>query len=286
MIHGMKDNTKIQLLAIDLDGTTLRNDASLSQNVKQALEHAIQQNIFVVPCTGRALGSLSSEITAISGITYAVTSNGAAIENLLLGKRIYCNLLDKETALSIMDILSSEDVMIEVFIQGKAYTEQRFLNHLTHYGTSEHYIPYVLSTRNSVDDIRSFIGQSPQNIENINLKTADCALRKRLWHELTLMQTVSITSSSSMNIEVSAVNTGKAQAVAHLCKVLGITMNEVMAIGDSLNDVMLLQQAGCSVAMENGVDEVKQAADFITLSNEADGVAYAIEHFLANRKMK
>ena len=100
----MKDNTKIQLLAIDLDGTTLRNDASLSQNVKQALEHAIQQNIFVVPCTGRALGSLSPEITAISGITYAVTSNGAAIENLLLGKRIYCNLLDKETALSIMDI--------------------------------------------------------------------------------------------------------------------------------------------------------------------------------------
>ena len=55
----MNDNTKIQLLAIDLDGTTLRNDASLSSNVKKALEYAIQQDIFVVPCTGRALGSLS-----------------------------------------------------------------------------------------------------------------------------------------------------------------------------------------------------------------------------------
>ena len=54
----MNDNTKIQLLAIDLDGTTLRNDASLSSNVKKALEYAIQQDIFVVPCTGRALGSL------------------------------------------------------------------------------------------------------------------------------------------------------------------------------------------------------------------------------------
>ena len=157
---------------------------------------------------------------------------------------------------------------------------------MPHYGTSKDYIPYVLSTRNPVNDIRSHIEQSPQNIENINLKTADSTLRKRLWDELALMQTVSITSSSSMNIEVSAVNTGKAQAIAHLCKVLGITMNAVMAIGDSLNDVMLLQQAGCSVAMENGVDEVKQAADFITLSNEADGVAYAIKHFLADRKMK
>ena len=72
----MNDNTKIQLLAIDLDGTTLRNDASLSSNVKKALEYAIQQDIFVVPCTGRALGSLSPEVTAIPGITYAVTSNG------------------------------------------------------------------------------------------------------------------------------------------------------------------------------------------------------------------
>jgi len=277
----MNDNTKIQLLAIDLDGTTLRNDASLSPNVKKALEYAIQQDIFVVPCTGRALGSLSPEVTAIPGITYAVTSNGAAIENLSQGQRIYCNLLDKETSLSILNTLSSQDVMIEVFIQGKAYTEQRFLNHLTHYGTSEHYIPYVLSTRNSVNDIRSLIEQSPQNIENINLKTADRTLRERLWNQFALMQTVSITASSSMNIEVSAVNTGKAQAIAYLCE-----MHEVMAIGDSLNDVMLLQQAGCSVAMENGVDEVRQAADFITLSNEADGVAYAIEHFLADRKMK
>ena len=91
----MKDITEIQLLAIDLDGTTLRNDASLSSNVKKALEYAIQQDIFVVPCTGRALGSLSPEVTAIHGITYAVTSNGAAIENLSLGQRIYCNLLDR-----------------------------------------------------------------------------------------------------------------------------------------------------------------------------------------------
>ena len=174
----MNDNTKIQLLAIDLDGTTLRNDASLSPNVKKALEYAIQQDIFVVPCTGRALGSLSPEVTVIPGITYAVTSNGAAIENLSQGQRIYCNLLDKETSLSILNTLSSQDVMIEVFIQGKAYTEQRFLNHLTYYGTSEHYIPYVLSTRNSVNDIRSLIEQSPQNIENINLKTADRTLRE------------------------------------------------------------------------------------------------------------
>ena len=141
----MNDNTKIQLLAIDLDGTTLRNDASLSSNVKKALEYAIQQDIFVVPCTGRALGSLSPEVTAIPGITYAVTSNGAAIENLSLGQRIYCNLLDKGTSLSILDTLSSQDIMVEVFIQGKAYTEQRFLENLPHYGPEGRHLERLYS---------------------------------------------------------------------------------------------------------------------------------------------
>ncbi|MFR1213451.1 MAG: hypothetical protein ACLSCV_00525 [Acutalibacteraceae bacterium] len=69
---------------------------------------------------------------------------------------------------------------------GSIYTERhiqnRVLDHLPHYGTSEHYIPYVLSTGIRVNDIRSLIEQSPQNIENINLKTADSALRKRLWN--------------------------------------------------------------------------------------------------------
>ena len=79
---GMKGNTEIKLLAIDLDGTTLRNDAALSPKVRKAQEYAIQQHIFVVPCTGRALGSLPPEVAAVPGIVYAVTSNGAAIEHL------------------------------------------------------------------------------------------------------------------------------------------------------------------------------------------------------------
>ena len=98
----------------------------------------------MVPCTGRALGSLSPEVTAIPGITYAVTSNGAAIENLSLGQRIYCNLLDKGTSLSILDTLSSQDIMVEVFIQGKGIYGTKVFRKFAPLRHLEDYIPYVL----------------------------------------------------------------------------------------------------------------------------------------------
>lgn len=271
----------IKLLAIDLDGTTLRSDATLSPKVKEALQYVLSKDVLVVPSTGRALSSLSPEVMAIQGISYVVTSNGAAIDHLPTQERVYSNLLTRDISLSVLDMVDHADVMVEVFIEGKAYTEPRFLKNLSHYGTSSQYIPYVMSTRNPVDDVRILARQTLRGIENINLKIANTPLRTQLWGQLKALGTVAITASSDLNIEVSALNTGKAEAITHLCKQLGISMKQVMAIGDSLNDVGLLRQAGISVAMENGVDQVKQAADFVTLSNAEDGVAHAIKRFLA-----
>lgn len=276
----MKTGADIQLLAIDLDGTMLRSDATLSPKVKEALQYAISKQVLVVPCTGRAFGSLSPQILAVSGIDYVITSNGAAIDHLPTKQKIYRNLLEKDIALSILDAVEHLDVMIEVFVEGKAYTEQRFLDNLTQYGTEKNYIPYVMGTRTPIENIRVFTKETLYGIENINIKIADTSLREQLWKQLEELQTVSITGSSHLNIEVSALNTGKAEAVAHLCSQLGIALHQVMAIGDSLNDIGLLKQSGFAVAMENGIDQVKQVADYITLSNAEDGVAHAIERFL------
>lgn len=269
----------IRLLAIDLDGTTLRNDTTLSLKVKEALEYVLSKQVAVVPCTGRVLDSLPAEITAIPGISFVVTSNGAAIDHLPSGKRVYQNLLNRDTALSVLDAVAGNDVMIEVFIAGRAYTEVRFLEQLSRYGTAPEYVQYVMSTRKPVEDIRILTEETCIGIENINLKIADDVLRNQIWHRLNRMGTVALTSSFRTNIEVSALGTDKAQAIAWLCRQMGCTMDKVMAIGDSLNDVALLERAGISVAMENGVQQVKQAANFITLSNGEDGVAHAIHKF-------
>lgn len=71
----------------------------------------------------------------------------------------------------------------------------------------------------------------------------------------------------------------KAQSLSVLLEEIGMTKNEMIAIGDGFNDLSMIQYAGLGIAMENAQDVVKQAADFITLSNEEDGVAYAVEKF-------
>jgi len=269
----------IKLLAIDLDGTTLHKDTTLSIKVKKALKYILTKQVTVVPCTGRALCALPAEITAISGISYVITSNGAAIDHLPSGRRVYQHVLSKDVALCVLDAAACYDVMIEVIIQGKVYTEPHFLHNLSCYGTTPAYMSYVLKTREPVDDIYALTAQQDGGIENINLKMADVSLLEKLRQQLSKLGTVALTASYQTNIEVSALKTSKAQAVKWLCGQFGYSMEQVMAIGDSLNDVELLEQAGISVAMENGVPEVKRAADFITLANTEDGVAYAINHF-------
>ncbi len=274
--------TTIKLLAIDLDGTTLGIDGELTPVVRNALQFAIKEcGIVVVPCTGRVFGSMPQEMLEIPGIRYAITSNGAAVDRLPEQEAIYRNLLGQDTVLRVLKLLEQYDVMTEIFVAGKTYAERRFLSCLTDYGTAAQYVPYVLSTRTAVDDVHAVVKTAEAGIENINVKTGDSVLLERLWRELAEEKAISLTSSYPLNIEISAADTGKAQAVEWLCQQLNFTMEQVMAIGDSMNDITLLQRAGLAIAMENGIDAVKQAADFITCSNAQDGVAYAVMRFLA-----
>ena len=84
------------------------------------------------------------------------------------------------------------------------------------------------------------------------------------------------------NLEINAPGVNKGMGLIQLGRLLGIEREEIMACGDGNNDLMMLKEVGFGVAMANGADEVKEVADYITLSNEEDGVAAAIEKFVLN----
>ncbi|MBS4161556.1 HAD-IIB family hydrolase, partial [Klebsiella pneumoniae] len=89
-----------------------------------------------------------------------------------------------------------------------------------------------------------------------------------------------VTNSSPTNIEVNAIGINKAAALAKVSERLGFTMENVMAVGDSLNDIAMIKEAGLGVAMGNGQDIVKETADWITDTNNENGVAKAIRHWV------
>ena len=91
---------------------------------------------------------------------------------------------------------------------------------------------------------------------------------------------ITVTSSMPHNLEIGGKTTSKDKAIAALCEMLGIDEENVLAAGDSPNDEAMIKAAGIGVAMGNAEDEVKECADFVTLTNQEDGVAYAVEKFV------
>ena len=93
---------------------------------------------------------------------------------------------------------------------------------------------------------------------------------------------LSISDSMRTNLEINAPGVNKGMGLIQLGRLHGIEREEIMACGDGTNDLMMLKEVGFGVAMANGADEVKEVADYITMSNEEDGVAAAIEKFVLN----
>ncbi len=270
----------IRLIALDLDGTLLNQEKELSIRNQEALERCIQRGIYVVPATGRPALGLPAVIRNMSGVRYGILTNGARVEDMVSGKVISEARIDWKLACQILTFISQYPVAYDPYISGRGRMEARFLNHLEEYGLPPAMQKLVLSTRDEVEDEIAYVEQRKENVEKINIFTPDLELRAQLWEKLSRYPELIVTSSLEYNLEINAASATKGAALSKLAEFLGISAKQTMAFGDGSNDLSMIQTAGVGVAMANGMDMVKEAADYITLSNEEDGVAAAIHHFL------
>ena len=148
--------------------------------------------------------------------------------------------------------------------------------------------PYiaVLSVRDHEAEIKAveFMKQHGEHIENINIQFGDQKEKERMRKELQQIPKITLTSSMTNNLEIGGATTSKASGLAALSELTGVGLGEIMACGDSHNDMAMLAEAGFSVAMGNGAAEVKALADFVAPSNEEEGVAHAVEVFVLDMK--
>ena len=117
-------------------------------------------------------------------------------------------------------------------------------------------------------------------MENININFDDISEKPAMREKLLTIPEATITSSFNHNLEIGGATTSKADALEHMCGIFGITRDEMMAVGDSPNDIAMLKAAGIAVAVGNAKDEVKAVAEYVAPSNNDDGVADAIERFV------
>lgn len=272
---------KIKCVALDLDRTTLDGQGRLSEGNRKALVQAIENGIHVIVASGRAFDTLPKDILEVSGIEYAVTSNGAAMYHVPTGKCLHSYRMQSEDVQAIMDATTEHPVTYEAFIDGVAYAGREYIENPVAYGATPQAVEYVRTTRHLVEDIKGFIEQHKEELDCMDIIVGEEAVKQEIWNQIEeCTQEVYMTTSVQQLIEISHRNAGKHSGVKYFMELLGLNREEIAAFGDADNDVDMLEFAGCGIAMENASSKCKEVADYVTKHHAEDGVAYGLREIL------
>ena len=243
------NNLEIKLIALDMDGTLLKNDQQISEANRWAIKEAQEKGVKVVLSTGRSYRTCYEYADTLELNSYLVTVNGSEIwdEN--------CELVERA-------VMKTE--LIEWM-----------------WGLAKQYKTAFWA----VSSEHNWYNEMPEDINSekwlkFGYNFDDVAIQKIIFNKLQARSEFELSNSAPNNIEVNCRGINKAKGLEKVCALLGIEMKNVMAVGDSLNDLMMITEAGIGVAMGNAQETVKEKADWITATNEEDGVAKAIRKWV------
>lgn len=284
-VKGGMNVKPTRMIALDLDGTALQTDSTLSGAVEQAIRDAIEVGIEVVIASGRPFGGLPEAVISIEGISYAVVSNGAAVYDIRTGERIWQKALQAQAVHAVLEIAERTGCTPELFIEGKAYAHGEYVADPVRFGRSAQFVSYVQTTRTPVEDVNCFAKTHENDFDSIALICPDFAEKQKLMEQLrNSIPDVYVTTSGGDLIELMHKDTGKAAGLAQLADICRITPEEIAAFGNGDNDADMLRYAGIGIAVENASALCREASCWIVKCNDEDGAAQGIRMLLERNK--
>lgn len=241
---------KYALLALDMDGTLLNDEHSVSKATAQAIQAARNNGVTVILSTGRAFKNAVKYAEELDLTGPHITVNGSEIwkdRNELYVR----HLLDQDKIRKMYELSQKYDTWFWAYSTNQLYNRHNWDADID----AEQWLKFGYDTED--DEIRGHI-----------------------LTELRMMGGLELTNSSPHNIEINPEGINKASGLRTVCKMLGYEMSQVVAVGDSLNDIAAIQAAGLGIAMGNAQEKVKLAADAVVATNNNDGIAEAIHRFL------
>lgn len=277
----------IKLICLDLDGTLLDPNGEISGEDQEAIREITRQGVEVMISTGRPyVGIPDPERFAALGIRYALTVNGAAIYTIPDRKLIQEQCLDTEGLPKIFEEIQKKNVYFDFFVGGGGYGYGAKKDLIRKIALLESQKEYILRTRTFVENPAEFLRSHDIAVQKVTVDFIEDEKKELIDFEdvakiLNRDSRYTVVSGGCNNLEFTEKGVSKGVALESFAKSLGITLDEVMAIGDSENDLEIIKMAKYGVAMENAQDCVKKEAFFITRSNLESGVAYAIRTLCA-----
>jgi len=266
---------KYKLLVVDIDGTLLGREGSISAKDREALAEARWSGIKVCLSTGRAAQGCRSIIDQLSLDGYHIFFDGALVSNL--GDEIYAEPLNRKVVKEAVEFVQRNDIYIELYSTTHYFVEQE------NWATEIHHQYFKLEP--TVVDFTDLWNRERIIKGGLITRSAQEVVRARSFRlhfdrrlRFSVARSPAFPDVEFTNVLAPEVSKGK--ALEALASHLGVSLGEVAAIGDGTNDIPLLSSVGLAIAMGNAPDEVKAVAHHITLDVDHSGLAAAINHFL------
>jgi len=262
---------RYRLIAIDVDDTLLNDELKVTEGTKRALAQAVEQGCVVTLATGRMFASAVRIASQLELNVPIITYQGALIKNLLDGKVLYERPVPADAALEVIAFAEEHGLHLQAYEDDKLLAPEdnekvRAYSRLSN-------VPYEIA-----DDFRAVAQRGSTKLLVIDEPAKLDALIPLLAERLG--DRAHITKSKPNFMEVVHPEATKGHALLHLAAHFGIPREETIAVGDSWNDREMIEAAGLGVAMANAVEPLKQIADYITASNNEEGVKQVVETFI------
>lgn len=269
---------KKMLIAIDLDGTLLRNDGTISEENRKAITKAMENGHMIVLATGRGYRNSRYVLEQFPVFPYYINANGTTITQGEPEKVLFTKNIPFEIGASIYKIAREYPTFIELYHGLDAYDSYKGCDNLKTCGQMESYRKQLWETNVHMKEeaLDQFVLEERHSLSKFHIVCMTLEEKQELMERLAQIPNVYPISTESHNIEIADMHWSKKDALVWLCEQTGFEKEHVVMIGDSANDYESICWAGTGIAVANASQKVLNAADYITASNEENGVAQAL----------
>ncbi|WP_273225712.1 Cof-type HAD-IIB family hydrolase [Geosporobacter ferrireducens] len=269
-----------RLVVTDMDGTLLNGEGKVSEENQRIFKVLHDKGIHVAVATGRIYTSARVFARYLGIKTPIIACNGAIVKDLKDNRIIYENHLSTEDCLRIVDICRKYDLYYHFYSQETFYTEKLDRGSLKYSEWNKTLKEEDRIDIRIIEDTYETIKNKADRVYKFQVVSDDMNILAQARDALENIETISVSKSWHNNIEMMNKGVSKGIAVKSLAESLGVKQEEVICFGDNENDISMLEYAGLGVAMGNADEIVKERANYVTLTNDEDGVAAAIKKFV------
>ena len=287
----------LKLVAIDLDGTMLNQYGIVTQKTKNSIKKAQENGIEIMIASGRPIDSVKTISKEIGSENYFISGTGSIIYDIKKDEIIYENVLKKQKALEIIKICEENSIFYNVYTEKEIIAKNLQYNvlyyHKENLTKSEEDKTHV----NIVEDIYDYIEKTDSKVLKVMICDKHQTIFNAIIRKLKEVDDIEVLEVSHMSrkiirqgteeipieyfyTEISAKNVDKWTALEFLKEKLQISSEEIVAIGDNVNDKKMIEKSGYGIAMGQSAPQIKEIADYVTDSNVDDGVANALDKLL------